>query len=100
MPAALNPEEDVVRCQVRSGEHSRETLPLCHQQEATTGSALTRRMIKLRSDSIFRQDRVPAHRSTRAQVWWREHLPNLWAKVTWPGNSYDLNPIEELCWGF
>ena len=24
------------------------------------------------------------------------HLPNFWAKEKWPGNSPDLNPIENL----
>ena len=42
------------------------------------------------------QDEAPGHRSARAQEWYRNNLPDFWAKDVWPGNSPDLNPIEEL----
>ena len=65
---------------------------------ATTGSILTHHVTERRSDSIFMRDGAPVHQSARTQRWCREHLPSLWAKDTWSGNSLDQNPIEEL-WG-
>lgn len=62
----------------------------------SSGSVLKRRMVDDRSTCIFMQDGAPAHRSVRAQQWCRDKLPHFWAKDVWPGNSPDLNPIEEL----
>ena len=38
----------------------------------------------------FMQDGAPAHRTKLVKQWLREHIPIL----EWPGNSPDLNPIE------
>ena len=63
---------------------------------ASSGSVLKRRMVNDRSTSIFMQDGAPAHRSAKAQRWCESNLPDFWRKEVWPGNSPDLNPIEEL----
>ena len=48
------------------------------------------------SGYIFQQDGAPAHHSTRTQDWCKEHLKAFWEKGIWPGNSPDLNLIENL----
>ena len=61
------------------------------------GSVLERRMVADKSKAIFMQDGpAPAHRSATAQQWCRDDLPHFWPKEERPGNSPDLNPIEEL----
>ena len=42
------------------------------------------------------QDGAPPHSAKRTQDWCRENLPSFWANGVWPGNSPDLNPIENL----
>ena len=42
------------------------------------------------------QDGAPSHKAEITQEWCRTHLSNFWAKEEWPGNSPDLNPIENL----
>lgn len=63
---------------------------------ASSGSVLKRCMVDDRSTCIFMQDGAPAHRSAKAQRWCAANLPDFWRKEVWPGNSPDLNPIEEL----
>ena len=61
-----------------------------------TGSVLIRKLLPNMSEYIFQQDGAPAHDATRTQDWCKQHLKAFWAKGTWPGNSPDLNPIENL----
>ena len=42
------------------------------------------------------QDGVPAHYSAKAQRWYESNLLHFWRREVWPGNSPDLNPIDEL----
>lgn len=45
---------------------------------------------------VFVQDGAPPHTSARSQTWLQENVPNFIPKEEWPGNSPDLNPIENL----
>ena len=47
------------------------------------------------SKVISQQDGAPAH-TAKAQEWCNNNLDEFWAKVTWPGNYPDLNPIGNL----
>ena len=42
------------------------------------------------------QDGAPAHTANATQLWCSDHFPRFWKKGEWPGNSPDLNPIENL----
>ncbi|KAI6648382.1 Transposase-like [Oopsacas minuta] len=49
------------------------------------------------SDFLFMQDGAPPHTANLTQRWCVEHFPRIWREGEWPGNSPDLNPIENLC---
>ena len=44
-------------------------------------------------DFIFQQDGAPCHTARVCTSWFQQHNVQL---LTWPGNSPDLNPIENL----
>ena len=66
------------------------------KRTGNSGNILERSMIEKMSESIFMQDGAPAHTAKLTQTWCSDHLPGYWAKADWPGNSPDLNPIENL----
>ncbi|KAI6656083.1 hypothetical protein LOD99_11329 [Oopsacas minuta] len=60
------------------------------------GSVLQWVMTSKMSKIIFKQDGAPAHTAKLTQEWCKQNLPAFWQKAKWPGNSPDLNPIENL----
>ena len=65
-------------------------------RSAEAGAVTEKKMVETRSSAIFMQDGAPSHTAKRTQDWCAHHVPGFWDKVTWPGNSPDLNPIENL----
>ena len=64
-------------------------------KRAENGSVLVRSTSEM-SEIIFMQDGAPAHTAKLTQEWCEQNLPAFWHKAKWPGNSPDLNPIENL----
>ena len=67
------------------------------KRKRKTGSILKVQMLKNMYKYIFMQDGAPAHTASKTQQWCSDHLEGFWEKTEWPGNSADLNPIENLC---
>lgn len=63
---------------------------------AQDGGVLQRSLMADTSQAVFMQDGAPPHTAQKTQQWCRENLPGFWGKGVWPGNSPDLNPIENL----
>ncbi|KAI6655661.1 hypothetical protein LOD99_1801 [Oopsacas minuta] len=66
------------------------------KRKRKTGNIFQKRMLPDPLKSIFMQDDAPSHRAKISQEWCYKHLHNFWQKEVWPGNSPDLNPIENL----
>ena len=85
---------------INASYYTEEILAKCLVQAMTrtkvTGSILERSMLQNMSEAIFQQDGAPAHSSKMAQEWCNNNLSSFWKKGTWPGNSPDLSPIENL----
>ena len=84
-----------------NGEYYREnilklTCMNAVNRTSDSGTILERAMLENMSQATFMQDGAPAHTAKLTQVWCSENLPRYWAKADWPGNSPDLNPIENL----
>ena len=86
---------------VINGEYYRENilakdcLDAIHRT-AETGGFLKRSLMTDTSRAVFMQDGAPPHTAQKTQQWCRQHLPDFWERGVWPGNSPDLNPIENL----
>ena len=53
-------------------------------------------MLRHMSNFLFMQDGAPAHTAIATQTWCTNIFQRFWKKGEWPGNSPDLNPIENL----
>ena len=49
------------------------------------------------SSWIFMQDGAGPHTANTTQRWLEQSDFKYWTKYEWPGNSPDLNPIENMC---
>lgn len=65
-------------------------------RKAKTGVATSRKLVENRLDFVFQHDGAPAHFARSSETWLDENVPKHWGKGVWPGNSPDLNPIENL----
>ena len=61
-----------------------------------TGKINSRRMVPYPGLAVFMQDGATPHTAAATQTWCDENLPNFIRKDEWPGNSPDLNCIENL----
>ena len=48
------------------------------------------------SEAFLQQDGAPTHHAKNTLVWLKVTIKCFWEKGIWPGNSPDLNPIENL----
>ena len=66
-------------------------------EKTVTDKTITNKIVvNQKRKFTFKQDGAPAHRSSGAQEWCQRNLPNFIDTDEWPGNSPDLNPIENL----
>lgn len=59
-------------------------------------SVVTRRLFPNPTKFIFQQDGATPHSAQSTQKWLTENVHSFVPKSEWPGNSPDLNPIENL----
>ena len=62
----------------------------------STGKINTRKLVPYPGLAVFMQDGATPHTAGATQTWCDENLPNFIRKDEWPGNSPDLNCIENL----
>ena len=73
----------------------KEVKPLLKRSKRTN-EATTNKMVVNKRRFTFQQDGAPAHTSKHAQDWCLQNLPSFINKDDWPGNSPNLNPMENL----
>jgi len=73
----------------------KEMKPLKSRRQVT-GGPMERKLFSSKKEMAFVQDRAPAPSSKATQMWCQVNLPNFIAKDSWPANSLDLNPIEDI----
>ena len=65
-------------------------------RQKLTGAMDERKMVPYPGRAVFQQDGATPHTARATQEWCENNLPNFISKADWPGNSPDLNPIENL----
>ena len=61
-----------------------------------TKNPFTTRLVDNTEDWWWQQDGATPHTADSTQRWLKDSAPHFIDKVDWPGNSPDLNPIENL----
>jgi transposase len=90
------PQGQTVTAAYYTSEILEKCLTAAINRSQENGSVLERKLIPDMSKMIFQQDGAPAHHAKISQEWCEKNLVSFWGKGTWPGNSPDLNPIENL----
>lgn len=90
------PEKMTVTAQYYVSEILEKSLLPALRRTRETGTILEKKILPDRSECIFMQDGAPSHTATKTQEWLKSHVASFWTKAQWPGNSPDLNPIENL----
>ena len=55
-----------------------------------------RKLFSSNRHMTFVRDGAPAHAVKATQAWCKRNLPNFIEKTSWPPNSPDINPVENL----
>lgn len=91
VPTGTNVTADYYRTKVLEKE-----LKPALSRSATTGRIDKRKLVPEPGSAIFQQDGATPHTARSTQQWCRENLNSFIPKEEWPGNSPDLNVIENL----
>jgi transposase len=73
----------------------KELKPALNRQK-NTGRIDERKLVQYPGHATFVQDGATPHTALVTQNWCKDNLPNFISKEEWPGNSPDLNCIENL----
>ena len=90
------PEKTTVNTHYYVDEILEKSLLQSLNRTRNSGSTLKMKFMPDMSEAIFQQDGAPAHRAKTAQKWLQDNVNSFWSKDQWPGNSPDLNPIENV----
>ena len=90
------PQKQSVNSEYYISEILSKTCADALNRRAARGNVLQRRLLPDMSTAVLMQDGAPAHTAVATQQWCRDNLQAFWSKEEWPGNSPDINPIENL----
>jgi len=71
-------------------------LKLILSRKAKSLVVTSRKLVENKSDFLFQHDGAPIHFANSPEAWLKENVPNNWGKCVKPGNSPDLNRIENM----
>ena len=65
-----------------------------NERKQTTGDLTTTKLFENNDDWTFQQDGASSHTATNVQRWLSNNVKTFIPKNEWPGNSPDINAIE------
>jgi transposase len=72
-------------------------IPKINARKSTHGKPwVTTRLFRDPNSWVFLQDGAPPHKAKTTQAWLAKNVPDFVKYREWPGNSPDLNPIENV----